>query len=211
MPVCDASCVMACSRHANSVSGGGPRLLLRINVPFCGCCLTFLSLSCSKPLRVTCISSRYLLQVRPQSLRCSSAECTSVLTKAAGVDLQALQKSGALGKVQPDVLKIFSRSRKLSVFSYSQGKYKLSLPSWLQYTFVHLPQLRFYPIIFETVKTNSQNVPHLCSAFVKLLIQILLRPPWVQLLLLNYLTVTVVLSLQDIVKFTFCLSPGYCC
>lgn len=143
--------------------------------------------------------------------RCSSAECSSVLAKAVGVDPRALQKSGALGKVQPDVLKIFSCSCKLFMFSYSRGKYKLSLPNWLQYTFVRLPQLRFCPIIFETVKTNSQNVPHLCSAFVKLLIQILQRPPWVQLLLLNYLTVTVVLSLQDIVKFAFCLSPGYCC
>lgn len=54
-------------------------------------------------------------------------------------------------------------------------------------------------------------VPHLCSAFVTLLIQIPPRPPWVQLLPLDCLTVTVVLSLQDIVKFAFWLSLGSSC
>lgn len=121
--------------------------------------------------------------------------------------VRVLQKWGALRKVTRDTFSIFSHSCKSDVHIYSQGKCKLSLFSWLQCAFIDSLQVWFCPIIFKIVQTNSKNVPCLCSAVVKLLIQILPGPHWVQLLLLDYLTLTVVLYLQDTVKLAFCLSP----
>ena len=151
-----------------------------------------------------------VLQLCLRRLRALLGTCLSSLW-AGKSRIEVLQKWGALGNITRDTLSIFSCSCKSYVVLYSQGRCKLSLFGWLQHAFIHSLQVWFCLIIFETVKTNSKNVPHLCSAFVKLIIQILPGPHWVRLLLLDYLTLTVVLSLQDTVKFAFCLSPGYCC
>lgn len=81
---------------------------------------------------------------------------------------RVLQKWGALRNAARDMLNVFSCFCNSDGALYSQGKCKLSLFGWLQRAFVHSLQVRFCPIIFKTVKTNSKNVPHLCSAFVKL-------------------------------------------
>lgn len=85
----------------------------------------------------------------------------------------------------------------------------MSLPNSLQCTFVQLFQLRLCPIIFQVVKANPPTVPHLCSAFVTLLNPNSAKAspgPAAALGLFK-----VVLSLQVIVTFAFCLCPGSRC